>query len=52
MFDVQFSFAEIRREGAIEIAKRMLKRGLSIIEISEDTGLDETTIKQLQSELS
>ena len=56
MFDVQFSFKEIskeiRKEGAVEIAKKLLKRGLSIMDVAEDTGLDESTIRQLQSELT
>jgi len=36
---------------AKEIAKKMLQRGMSIDAIAEDTGLDETTIKELQAEL-
>ena len=39
-------------ERTIELAKKMLKRGLSIIDVAEDTGLDESTIRQLQSELT
>ena len=64
MFDVQFSFKEIEREieqkveqkvainKAIEIAKKLLKRGLSIMDVAEDTGLDESEIRQLKSELT
>ena len=33
------------------IAKNLLRRGMSISDIAEDTGLDEATIKELQAEL-
>ena len=35
-----------------EIAKKLLQRGMSISAIAEDTGLDEATIKELQTELN
>ncbi len=38
-------------EREIEIAKKMLKRGTPLDVLAEDTGLDESTIKQLQAEL-
>jgi hypothetical protein len=34
-----------------EIAKKMLKRGISVEAVAEDTGLDESTVMQLQDEL-
>ena len=39
------------KEDRIEIAKRLLKRGLSVSGIMEDTGLDELTVLNLQAEL-
>jgi len=39
------------REGAINIAKKMLKRGTPIEIVMEDTGLDEAIISKLQEEL-
>lgn len=46
--------AEMIREDAakerdIEIAKKLLKRGISIHAISEDTGLDESIVRELQA---
>jgi predicted transposase/invertase (TIGR01784 family) len=41
---------EGREEGKIEMAKLMLLKGLDIVFISEVTGLDENTIKNLQSQ--
>jgi hypothetical protein len=37
---------------AAEIAKKLLKRGLSIMDVAEDTDLDEATVRQLQTELN
>jgi hypothetical protein len=37
-------------DAKIDIAKNMLKRGVSIETIAEDTGLDETIIKKLQAD--
>jgi len=37
------------KEKLTEIAKRLLKRGLSLDAIMEDTELDEATIRSLQS---
>jgi predicted transposase/invertase (TIGR01784 family) len=39
-----------RRESAIEIAKRLLKRGTPVEHVAEDTGLDVPTINQLEAE--
>lgn len=39
-------------EREIEIAKKLLKRGMSITAIAEDTGLDESTIEWLQLEMN
>lgn len=36
----------------IEIAKKLLKRGISVEAIAEDTELDEATIRQLQAEMN
>jgi len=60
MFDVQFSFKEIEkrvarestRKAAIEIAKKLLQKGLSVADISESTGLDEELIEQLKFDVS
>jgi len=41
----------IREDDRIEIAKRFLKRGLSVKAISEDVGLDEAVVLNLQAEL-
>jgi len=38
-------------EKAIEMAKKLLKRGMSPIDIAEDSGLSIETVKQLQQEL-
>ena len=40
------------KEGSIEIAKKMLRKGLAIELISETTGLDEATILALQEEIT
>jgi len=56
MFDVQFTVKDIERNAAekatmrfaIEIAKKLLKKGLSVKDISETTGLDEGLIEQLE----
>jgi hypothetical protein len=37
---------------ATEIAKKLLKRGLSIMDVVEDTDLDEATVMRLQTELN
>jgi len=42
---------EGREEEKIEIAVKMLNRGTSIEIIAEDTGLDETTVRQIKKEL-
>lgn len=39
-------------EREIAIAKRLLKRGISIMAVAEDTGLDKSTLEQLQEELN
>ena len=36
----------------IELAKKLLKRGISAIPIAEDTGLSESFIRELQVELA
>jgi len=38
-------------ERDIELARKMLKRGLSLSAVIEDTDLDESTVKRLQTEL-
>jgi len=58
MFDVQFTVKDIeekatmrgKMEAAIEIAKKLLKKGLSVKDISETTGLDEGLIEQLEDD--
>jgi DNA-binding NarL/FixJ family response regulator len=35
-----------------EIAKKLLRRGISANAVAEDTGLDESTVQELQTELS
>jgi len=35
-----------------DVSRKMLQRGMSISAIAEDTGLDEATIKELQTELN
>jgi len=42
----------IRRDNTVEIAKNLLRKGLSIELVSETTGLDEPTILDLQAELA
>jgi len=42
---------ELLEERNIEIARKLLKRGLSITAIAEDTGLSESSILELQAEL-
>ena len=42
--------AEYRQ--AVEIAKKMLRRGFTVVAVSEDTGLDMDTVEKLQSELN
>jgi len=39
------------KDKTIEFAKKLLKRGISITDISEDTGLSESEIEQLQAEM-
>jgi len=51
MFDVQFTVKDIERNAAIKIAKNLLKKGLSIKDISESTGLDEGFIEQLDFDI-
>ena len=41
----------IREDEKIEIARKLLKRGISVEAVSEDTGLDETTIRDLYSNI-
>jgi GDP-D-mannose dehydratase len=43
---------QLRFEKAVEIAKNLLRKGLSVKDISESTGLDENTVTQLELELS
>jgi predicted transposase YdaD len=43
---------ETREETMMEVAKKMLRRGMSIEAIMEDTGLDDSTIRQLQMEFN
>lgn len=43
---------DAKKEEKIAIAKKLLKRGISVEAIAEDTGLDESTIKKLQAELN
>jgi len=42
----------IRADEKVEIARKLLKRGISVEAISEDTGLDEPTIRDLQAEIA
>ena len=42
----------IAEDKALEIARKLLMRGISVEAISEDTGLSETTIRDLQTEKS
>jgi len=42
----------IREDRDIEIAKKAILKGLSIDTISDITGLDESTIQDLQSEMA
>ncbi|MCL1878908.1 MAG: hypothetical protein FWF80_08615 [Defluviitaleaceae bacterium] len=42
----------IANDKAVEIAKNMLKKGLSTDVVLETTGLDEPTILNLQAELA
>jgi predicted transposase YdaD len=60
MFDVQFSFKELKKKAEEEVAKaavekaliraakNLLKRGLSVKYISDSTGLDEALVEQLE----
>jgi len=43
---------EGKKEGSIEIAKNLLKKGSPVDFVSEVTGLDEPTIISLQAELA
>jgi hypothetical protein len=45
------SFNEGEENKAISIAKKLLIRGISATAVMEDTGLSETTIRELQAEL-
>jgi len=40
-----------RNQATLEIAKKLLRRGLNIQEVSEDTGLDIAKVAELQTEL-
>ena len=35
-----------------EVARKMLKRGMSVNEVAEDTGLEESTIRELYAKLN
>ena len=48
---VEDAVKETANNTALEITKKLLKRGISVTAISEDTGLDEAVIVQLQTEL-
>ena len=39
------------KEGIIDMAKKMLKRGIPVEYVKEDTGLDESVINELQAQL-
>jgi len=41
----------IRDDALIEVAKKLLKRGLSVSDVVEDTGLDEQAVLNAKSEL-
>jgi len=43
--------AKLIEKNVVEIAKKMLKRGMSIDAVAEDTGLEESTIRALYAEL-
>ena len=45
------ALAPLLYEKAKAIAKNMLKRGMSVSAVAEDTELDEATIIELQSEM-
>ena len=40
----------IANDKAVEIAKNLLRKGFSVSDISETTGLDEATVLSLQTE--
>jgi predicted transposase YdaD len=44
--------ADAKTDKAIEIAKKMLKRGVSVDIVMEDTGLDESTVLEIQEALA
>ena len=54
--EIEIAKAEIEiakaKETGKEIAKKMLKRGMSAEAVAEDTNLDEATIMRLQAEIS
>ena len=41
----------LREDAMVEVAKRLLKRGMSVDVIAEDTDLTIDTISQLQAEM-
>lgn len=41
-----------QNEQAVQIAKKMLHRGLTVLAVSEDTGLDVSKVRELQSEMN
>ena len=42
---------DARKDEKMEIAKKLLMRGISVSAVVEDTGLDESTVRRLQAEL-
>jgi len=50
--EVQEAVEKASHKKAIEFAKKLLKRGFSVEVVMEDTGLDESTVRSLQSELT
>jgi len=42
----------IREDRSVEIARKLLARGLSILNVAEDTGLEESVIRELQAEIN
>jgi transposase len=41
----------MREDAMIDVAKKLLKRGISIQAVAEDTGLSESIVRDLKAEL-
>ena len=42
---------DARNDKAIEIARKLLRRGISVLAVAEDTGLTESTVRDLKADL-